>query len=139
VSLLLTELHAASTVRAPKTVNLHAEAGEVFESEGNYWVNLSIVLFCTLTAGLMSGLTIGLASIDRLTLEIDSMGNPEKQRLTKRIFPVIDQHHWMLVTLLLCNAAAMESLPIFLDRMVTPTQAIIASVTLVLIFGEVIP
>ena len=45
----------------------------------------------------------------------------------------------MLVTLLLCNAAAMETLPIFLDRVVSPTTAIVLSVTLVLIFGEVIP
>lgn len=45
----------------------------------------------------------------------------------------------MLVTLLLCNAGAMETLPIFLDRMVAPTTAIILSVSLVLIFGEVIP
>lgn len=45
----------------------------------------------------------------------------------------------MLVTLLLCNAAAMETLPIFLDRVVSPTEAVILSVSLVLIFGEVIP
>jgi hypothetical protein len=64
---------------------------------------------------MMSGLTVGLASIDRLSLEVDSMDNPEVKRMTERIFPVIDQHHWMLVTLLLCNAAALETLPIFLD------------------------
>ena len=45
----------------------------------------------------------------------------------------------MLVTLLLCNAGAMETLPIFLDKLVTPVEAIIMSVSLVLIFGEVIP
>jgi metal transporter CNNM len=45
----------------------------------------------------------------------------------------------MLVTLLLCNAGAMETLPIFLDRLVPQVVAIICSVTLILIFGEVIP
>jgi len=45
----------------------------------------------------------------------------------------------MLVTLLLCNAGAMETLPLFLDKMVSPAYAIILSVTLVLIFGEIIP
>jgi hypothetical protein len=87
----------------------------------------------------MSGLTIGLASIDRLSLEVDSIGNPDIKSKTERIFPVIDRHHWMLVTLLLCNAAAMETLPIFLDKLVTPVEAIVLSVTLVLIFGEIIP
>ena len=84
----------------------------------------------------MSGLTIGLASIDRLSLEVDSIGNPDIKSKTERIFPVIDRHHWMLVTLLLC---AMETLPIFLDKLVTPVEAIVLSVTLVLIFGEIIP
>lgn len=45
----------------------------------------------------------------------------------------------MLVTLLLCNAGAMETLPIFLDKMLTPVEAVIISVSLVLIFGEIIP
>ena len=40
------------------------------------------------------------------------------------------------MTLLLVNAAAMEALPIFLDRLVSPTMAIILSVTAVLFFGE---
>lgn len=90
-------------------------------------------------AGMMSGLTIGLAAIDRLSLEVDSIGNPKVQKACGRIFPVIDKHHWMLVTLLLCNAGAMETLPLFLDKMVKASTAIILSVTLVLIFGEVIP
>lgn len=59
--------------------------------------------------------------------------------MCQRIFPVIDRHHWMLVTLLLCNAGAMETLPIFLDKMLTPVEAVIISVSLVLIFGEIIP
>lgn len=113
--------------------------GEGMESEGNFWVNLTVVIFCTCTAGLMSGLTIGLAAIDRLALEVKAVGNSQVKHMTERIFPVIDQHHWMLVTLLLCNAGAMETLPIFLDKMVPPVAAIIISVTLILIFGEVIP
>lgn len=42
----------------------------------NLYFNLGVSVFCTLFAGLMSGLTIGLASIDRLSLEVDSIGNP---------------------------------------------------------------
>lgn len=45
----------------------------------------------------------------------------------------------MLVTLLLCNAVAMEALPLFLDKVVSPTIAIVISVTAVLTFGEIIP
>ena len=48
---------------------------------------------------------------------------------------VLKRPHLLLVTLLLVNAAAMEALPIFLDRLVSPTIAIILSVTAVLFFG----
>jgi metal transporter CNNM len=95
--------------------------------------------FCILFAGMMSGLTVGLASIDRLALEVDSMGNSQVKEMTDRIFPVIDQHHWMLVTLLLCNAAAMETLPIFLDQIFSSAIAVLISVVLILLFGEIIP
>ena len=115
------------------------QLNEPVPGEGNLIVNLIVVFACTMFAGLMSGLTIGLASIDRLSLEVDSIGNPKVQKACGRIFPVIDKHHWMLVTLLLCNAGAMETLPIFLDKIVKESTAIILSVTLVLIFGEVIP
>ena len=40
--------------------------------------------------GLMSGLTVGLASIDRLSLEINSKGNVEAKKSAEKIFPVID-------------------------------------------------
>ena len=43
------------------------------------------------------------------------------------------------MTLLLCNALALETLPIFLDRIVPSQVAILLSVTAVLLFGEVIP
>lgn len=43
------------------------------------------------------------------------------------------------MTLLLCNALALETLPIFLDRIVPSHVAILISVTAVLIGGEVVP
>ena len=47
--------------------------------------------------------------------------------------------HLLLVTLLLGNSAAAETLPIFLDRISTTRAAIFLSVTLILIFSEIIP
>lgn len=39
-----------------------------------------MAIFLVLFGGLMSGLTVGLASIDRLSLEIDAKGNEEAKR-----------------------------------------------------------
>ena len=43
------------------------------------------------------------------------------------------------MTLVLCNAFATETLPIFLDRLTTPLAAVALSMSVVLLFGEVIP
>uniref|UniRef100_A0A803N0V6 CNNM transmembrane domain-containing protein n=1 Tax=Chenopodium quinoa TaxID=63459 RepID=A0A803N0V6_CHEQI len=55
------------------------------------------------------------------------------------ILPVVQKQHQLLVTLLLCNACAMEALPLYLDKLVNQFLAIVLSVTFVLFFGEVIP
>jgi hypothetical protein len=108
-------------------------------------------------------------SIDRLKLSVlKEAGTAEQKSMVERVSPILDNHHLLLgtspallwnfrslacthhrshsshvvelaVTLLFCNAIAMEALPIFLDRLVPSVVAIIMSVTFVLIFGEVVP
>jgi metal transporter CNNM len=51
---------------------------------------------------------------------------------------LVNPHH-LLVALLLFNAAAYETLPIFLDRLLNPLAAILISVTAILAFGEILP
>lgn len=87
----------------------------------------------------MSGLTIGLAAIDHLSLEIAARQDVEVAKSAKIIFAVINKHHWMLVTLLLINAGSLETLPVFLSKAVSEFVAIIFSVIGVLFFGEIIP
>jgi metal transporter CNNM len=105
-----------------------------------FWVNISLITFFTLFAGAMSGLTVGYLSIDDLVLELKSKtGTDIEQKYANRILPIISKRHWLLVTLLLMNATAMEALPIFLNKLVDEYMAIMISVTLVLFFGEIIP
>jgi metal transporter CNNM len=88
----------------------------------------------------MSGLTVGYLSIDDLVLELRmTTGTDEEKKYATKVLPILAQRHWLLVTLLLMNAFAMETLPIFLDKIVPEYLAIIISVSLVLLFGEVIP
>ena len=68
----------------------HARSFQSAQPEGNLYVAIIVSTFCILFAGLMSGLTVGLASIDRLALEVDSMDNRQVKEMTERIFPVID-------------------------------------------------
>ena len=88
----------------------------------------------------MSGLTVGYLSIESLDLEIKiKSGTDVEKAQAKRLLPVILKHHHLLVTLLLCNAVAMEALPIFLDALMPSAYAILVSVSAVLFFGEIIP
>ncbi|XP_047250030.1 DUF21 domain-containing protein At1g47330-like [Capsicum annuum] len=56
-----------------------------------------------------------------------------------KILPVVKNQHLLLCTLLIGNSLAMESLPIFLDKLVPSWATILVSVTLILMFGEIIP
>ncbi|TYJ46374.1 hypothetical protein E1A91_A02G116800v1 [Gossypium mustelinum] len=81
----------------------------------------------------MSGLTLSLVDLEVLAMS----GTPNDRRHAAKILPVVRKQHLLLSTLLLCNAAAMEALPIFLDSLVTAWGAILISVTLILLFGEI--
>jgi len=88
----------------------------------------------------MSGLTVGYLSIDDLVLELRSNnGTDEEKEYASKVLPILADRHWLLVTLLLMNAFAMEALPLCLDKIVPEYLAVIISVSLVLLFGEVIP
>ncbi|XP_016503979.1 DUF21 domain-containing protein At4g14240-like isoform X1 [Nicotiana tabacum] len=109
---------------------------------GNPWwfVYAGISCFLVLFAGIMSGLTLGLMSMGLVELEIlQRSGTSTEKKQAATIFPVVQKQHQLLVTLLLCNAAAMEALPIYLDKIFHPVVAVILSVTFVLAFGEIIP
>nr|XP_027186708.1 DUF21 domain-containing protein At4g14240-like isoform X2 [Cicer arietinum] len=109
---------------------------------GSVWwfVYAGISCFLVIFAGIMSGLTLGLMSLGLVDLEIlQRSGSPSEKKQAAVILPVVQKQHQLLVTLLLCNAAAMEALPIYLDKLFNQFVAIILSVTFVLFFGEVIP
>lgn len=139
-------------------------------------IYICVCVFLVIGSGLMSGLTLGLLSLDHLEMEVlKRSGSPDQKRNATKLMPVIKVRFWndnemaddspamapcitrlgcikdksrwiyvinhsffaslfcilvlhpcftsllqdthfLLVTLLLCNAACMETLPIFLDR-----------------------
>ena len=104
-----------------------------------------------LVAGTMAGLTVGLLGVDPIELELRKEAelpeeeNEARRRLrrdrddAKKIWDVVASHHWLLCTLLLVNAAASEALPLCLDAILPEYSVIVVSVTLVLVFGEILP
>ena len=121
---------------------LFEEAGEEEEgSTASIVFNLLATVFCVSLAAVAAGLTLGMLGLDPLMLLIKERAaeDPTDRKCAKKLIPVVKQHHRLLVTLLLMNSLANEALPIFLEALVSPTVAILLSVTLVLFFGEIIP
>jgi metal transporter CNNM len=88
----------------------------------------------------MSGLTLGLMSLDAMDLELlRRSGTAAEKAYAAAITPVLARPHWLLVTLVLANAACTEALPIVLDRLLDPVSAVILSIVVVLILGEIVP
>jgi hypothetical protein len=118
----------------------HASAEHVTPDDAAFWLYLAACAALVLTAGVMSGLTIGLVALDvtALTVLVNS-GTATERRQAALILPVVRRHHLLLVTLLLANALCMEALPLLLDQVASPAVAIAVSVTAVLFFGEIIP
>ncbi|ETO05274.1 CBS domain-containing protein, partial [Reticulomyxa filosa] len=90
--------------------------------------------------GITSGLNVSLLAVDPIKIKLMKTSRVEwDKKIVSRIGPLVENHHLLLVTLLVANALAMEALPIFLNQMVAPWLAVLISVTFVLIFGEILP
>ena len=97
-------------------------------------------LLLSIMAGLMSGLTVGLMGIDKLSLKSQlSSGTEEGKLVAKRILNLLDDHHLLLVTLLLANALSLESLPVVLEIWLGRVKAYVVSVIMTLFISEVVP
>ncbi|CAL5323233.1 unnamed protein product [Camellia sinensis] len=115
-------------------------ANDVPCCETMFWVYLLISVALVAFAGLMSGLTLGLMSLSLVDLEVlTKAGQPQDRKNAGKILPIVKNQHLLLCTLLICNAMAMEALPIFLDALLPAWGAILISVSLILAFGEIIP
>ncbi len=110
------------------------------EEESDKFLNVACVLICIASGASAAGLTMGLLSLDSLKLKIKLVtGDDQEKADVAKLLPVLEDHHLLLCTLLIFNAVANEAMPIFLDALVPSWAAVLVSVTLVLVFGEVVP
>ena len=97
-------------------------------------------LVCTCVAAIIAGCIMGMLSLEPLALMIKMrVGTPEEKSHAEALLPLVQQHHKLLVTLLLVNCICNEALPLFLEKLAPEFLAVLLSVTLVLMFGEIIP
>lgn len=104
-------------------------------------VNIGGALICVAFVAIIAGLFLGLLTLDALDLQIIQRASVDPEEITyaTKLLPIVQQRHRVLVTLLLLNAIAYETLPIFLDALMPSWVAILLSSTVVLLLGEIIP
>ncbi|KAL7484193.1 hypothetical protein ACHAW6_009829 [Cyclotella cf. meneghiniana] len=106
-----------------------------------YIIGIGGTILSIIFVALIAGMFLGLLTLDPLDLRIKMQAavDPAERKAAAAIFPIVSQNHRLLVTLLLMNAIAYECLPLFLDRLMPTYLTIIFSVTVLLVFGEIIP
>lgn len=111
------------------------------QNDSHIIILVLLALFLTISAGVVSGLTLGLMSLDETKLKILlSSGTPQEQSFAAKVLPIRADPYLLLCTLLASNAIVSESLPIVIDRIIGEGwKAILSSTVILLLFGELIP
>ena len=105
----------------------------------SFWTNLILFLIFACFAGLINGLTFCYSSIDNFIFEKKLEGTEIEKNYAQKINGIVSYYHWLLVTLLLCNAFASQTMPIILSKKVSQSTAIVLCAITLLIVGKLIP
>jgi len=99
-----------------------------------------VALALVALAGTMSGLSLGLLSIRITDLEAFTRSeDPEHQEFGRSFLHVVSDKHLLLVTLLLANTMATETLPLVLNVEMNAVASAIVGILSLLVGGEIVP
>ncbi|KPI90139.1 hypothetical protein ABL78_0784 [Leptomonas seymouri] len=104
------------------------------------WVLLAIIGILVMLAGLMAGLIISVFSFDAARLRTLSRRTDTLEgKRARKLLLILRNPHWLLVTLVVIDSAATEMLPLLFNGLLNPAMAVVVSVILLILFGEIIP
>ncbi|CAM43124.1 conserved hypothetical protein [Leishmania braziliensis MHOM/BR/75/M2904] len=104
------------------------------------WTLMAIITVLVVLAGLMAGLIISIFSLDTVRLKaLACRSETVEGRRARRLLLILHNPNWVLVTLVVVDSAATEMLPLLLNVLLSPAEAVIVSVILLVVFGEIIP
>ena len=106
------------------------EAPNLLPFSAEWWIHVVACSLLALFAAIMSGLTLAFMSVDSMNLSVIlSCGSDLERLYADAMKPLLRDRH----------VVAAETLPIVLDRILPVRMAILVSVTVLLIFSEIIP
>lgn len=118
--------------------------GEADKHERNatfYLINVGGATVSIFVVCVISAMFLGFLTLDPLDVQVKMRAaiDPAERDAAVAVFELVKQSHRLLVTLLFMNALAYECLPLFLDNLMPTYLTILFSVSLLLIFGEIVP
>jgi len=135
--------------------NCISPSGQAFDAEVRtfrFWTFVALALLCVCCAATAAGLTLGVATLEPFKLKVILTTDPqhcksetEKKSLAHmqlcaaKVSTVVTGDHLLMVALMLFNTLANEALPICLDQVAPALLSVLLSVTVVLVFGEILP
>ena len=108
----------------------------------HYIVNSVMLLCCMGVGALMSGLLMGVMTLDPLMLGVKSRSanTSEERIMAMKLMPFSQNKNLVLVSILIVNCAVNEALPVFFDALLdSPWLSILCALTVVLLVGEILP
>lgn len=105
------------------------------------WVDIVGAIFCLAFVALLALMFLGYLTLDELDLRVIARASiDEDQRAAAtKIIPIMEHKHRTLVTILIVNSLAYETLPLFMDALMPVWLNVVLSTSLILLFGEIIP
>lgn len=136
----------------PACVSPIREALDAQVATLRFWTFVFLALVCVCSAAAAAGLTLGVATLEPFKLNVicetrteECFREEEREKLredkayAQQMRAVVRGDHRLMVTLFIFNTIANEALPIFLDQVASAIVAVMLSVSVVLIFGEILP
>ena len=103
-------------------------------------LQIAACVFCVVIAGIVSGLTLTIFSLDKAYLTVLASSGESNSGRAKRLLPLVERPHWVLCTLIIVNASVMESLPLLTNSLVTnPIISVAVSTVVLMVCSEILP
>jgi metal transporter CNNM len=135
---------AVSYNNGNETIVTVSEAVTVIIEHSSYYfiLNGMMCVACITLGALMSGLLLGVMTLDPLILGIKARtaDTEGERRQARALIPFVQNKNLVLVSVVLVNCGVNEALPVFIERILENTfYSIVLSVTLVVFAGEIVP
>ncbi|KAI9793583.1 MAG: hypothetical protein M1833_000728 [Piccolia ochrophora] len=148
----LLALHFTATPEPTRTISNHLEPrathvpktyNKQFQiySGGKWWGMGGLAIILVVLTGLMSGLTLGIMSLDLTYLRVLEQSQDEKQRKRARaLLTLRTRPHWLLCSLLLASCLINEALPLLLTSLFGPSFVpYLVSTLAIFLIGDLLP